>query len=779
MQYNTRNTKKMTLPFTKNQTFRRVYYFFPIQLLLLHLRNNQLLLLFWFLLLGFVCRWFGVKYGVPYLLLDPEYLGKVNYWSYFILGFSCGGFIMAFHLSSYIANSFRFHFLATLSRPFYKYCVNNSFFPLLFILVYLWQIISFQYENEMLNKGQIFLNSLGFVVGVTLFILSSLSYFFKANKDISHLFGISVDDKDENNPKSTNTKGRLAKPIRIMLKKNLLWRRKIEPDDWDVETYLVNPVKLALARNTDHYDRAMLRVVFRQNHLTGVLFVAITLFTFFTIGVFREYPVFQVPAGASIFLIFTMLLMIAGSIQAWLRKWAVTFLILVILLINFLSGINFFNHENHAYGLNYKTEKSDFSFKRLEKFQNNKENFNADFVHTISILDKWRKKNTMTAVQEKKIKKPKLVILSCSGGGLRSSAWTFYSMQHIDSITQGKLLRHTQLVVGSSGGMLGSAYLRELMLRQRTDSAINIYSPEYYENICRDVLNPIAFTYMVNDLFIRFQKFNDGKNTYTKDRGYAFEKQLHENTNQLMNKRMKDYTSFENEAIIPMMFITPTIINDGRMFYISSQPVSYMTAKHAENKLSNATLPDGIEFSRFFEKQEAENLWFSSALRMNCTFPYISPVVSLPSEPAIEIMDAGFRDNYGISIAVKYLYTFRNWISTNTSGVIIIQTRDSYKKFTMESKPTGSLLKIISNPVGNIYSNMFNMQDFNHDQLLQYASSWLDAPIDVIDLQLKSHDVNNISMSWHLTSKEKIRIRESVKLPENQEAIKRLKELLQ
>jgi hypothetical protein len=765
----------MTLPFTKNQTFRRVYYFFPLQLLLLHLRNNQLLLLFWVLLIAFVCRWIGVKYGVPYLLLDPEYLGTVNYWSYFILGFSCGGFIMAYHLSSYIANSFRFHFLATLSRPFYKYCVNNSFVPMAFIIIYLWQIIGFQYENEMLSGKEIFMNSLGFVVGVTLFILTSLSYFFTANKDISHLFGISVDDKGE-------LKTKIAKPIRIMLKKNMTWRnpknKKIEPDEWEVETYLVNPIKLALARDCDHYDRSMLRGVFQQNHLTGALFVVIALVSFFVIGIFREYPIFQIPAGACIFLILTMLLMVAGAIQAWLRKWSVTFFIALILLINFLAEKDLFNHENKAYGLNYKKEKATFSFQRLETFSNNKENYENDFSQTISILDKWRKKNTAIIKDKKIIKKPKLIILSCSGGGQRSSAWTFYSMQHIDSIMQGELLKHTQLIVGSSGGMLGSAYLRELMLRKQTDSAINIYSNEYYENICRDVLNPIASSLIMNDMFIRFQNFNDGNNTYTKDRGYAFEKQLHENTGQLMNKRLRDYTAFEKEAIIPMMFLTPTIINDGRLLYISSQPISYMSSKQTGKFISNPTLPDGIEFSRFFKVQAADSLWFSSALRMNCTFPYIAPVVSLPSEPAIEIMDAGFRDNYGMSIAIKYLFTFRNWISTNTSGVIIIQTRDSYRKLTMENKSNNSLLNVISNPVGNIYSNMFNMQDFNHDQLIQYAGSWFDGPIDVIDLQLKSHDVKNISMSWHLTSKEKIRIRESVKLPENQQAIAKLKELL-
>ncbi len=768
----------MTLPFTKNQTFRRLYYFFPLQLLLLHLRNNQLLLLFWVLLIGFSCRWFGVKYGIPYLLLDPEYLGKVNYWSYFILGFSCGGFIMAYHLASYIANSYRFHFLATLSRPFYKYCVNNSFVPLVFIIIYLWQIIAFEYENEMLSGKEIFINSLGFVVGVTLFILTSLSFFFTANKDISHLFGISVDDKGD-----TKAKRNMAKPIRIMLKKNMEWRKhnqtRIEPDEWTVETYLVNPFKLSLARDTDHYDRTMLRDVFRQNHLTGVLFVAIALVSFFIIGVFREYPVFQIPAGSCIFLFLTMLLMIASAIQAWLRKWAITFLIAIILFVNYLSGKDFFNQQSHAFGLNYKTTAAEFSYKQLEELNKNKENIENDFVQTISILDKWRKKNTKILPATKTSIKPKLIIISCSGGGQRSSAWTFYSMQHIDSLMQGELLKHTQLIVGSSGGMLGSGYLRELMLRQQTDSAINIYSNEYYENICRDLLNPVASSLIMNDMFIRFQSFRDGKNSYSKDRGYAFEKQLHENTGQLMNKRLSDYAAYEKEAIIPMMFITPTIINDGRMMYISSQPVSYMCSKQTEQNVNNPMLPDGIEFSRFFKNQGADSLWFSSALRMNSTFPFIAPVVSLPSNPAIEIMDAGFRDNYGMSIALKYVHTFRNWISTNTSGVIIIQTRDTHKEFSIENNPSRSLMNTIANPVGNIVSNMFNMQDFNHDQLIQYADSWFDAPIDVIDLQLKSHDVNNISMSWHLTSKEKIRIRESVKLPENQQAISKLKQLLQ
>ena len=56
---------------------------------------------------------------------------------------------------------------------------------------------------------------------------------------------------------------------------------------------------------------------------------------------------------------------------------------------------------------------------------------------------------------------------------------------------------------------------------------------------------------------------------------------------------------------------------------------------------------------------------------MSASFPYITPNVNLPSEPSLEIMDAGLADNFGVSDAVLFLYNFKDWISENTSGVIV------------------------------------------------------------------------------------------------------------
>src|SRR5581483_921732 len=124
----------MKVYFKKKQGLRRAFYFYPVQLVLMTFKENLVYVFLWLLFFGFVARITAAKYGVRYLFLYPEYLNHVGVRAYLILGFSCGGFIMAYNISSYIVNSFRFPFLATLDRPFFVYCLNNFPIPLAFII---------------------------------------------------------------------------------------------------------------------------------------------------------------------------------------------------------------------------------------------------------------------------------------------------------------------------------------------------------------------------------------------------------------------------------------------------------------------------------------------------------------------------------------------------------------------------------------------------------------------------------------------------------------------
>ena len=179
----------MSAHLTFRQWWRRVAYFFPIQLLLLHLKKNHLLLFAWVLLFAYITESLGVKYGVPYLFLFPEYFGHVGFLSHALTGFALGGFITAFNLYSYAMHGYRFPFIATIARPFLKFNVNNALIPALFVLTYLWCAARFQYEQELVPMPGIALNLSGFLFGIGAFMGLALLYFTRTNTDIVKLLG--------------------------------------------------------------------------------------------------------------------------------------------------------------------------------------------------------------------------------------------------------------------------------------------------------------------------------------------------------------------------------------------------------------------------------------------------------------------------------------------------------------------------------------------------------------------------------------------------------------
>jgi hypothetical protein len=124
-----------------------ILYSFPLQLLIIHLRSNFLLLLLWLFLWAIALGGFGQKMGFRYFLLDAEYLGRVSFWSYYIIGLTFGMFYLAWNTSTYILNSYRFPFLASLGRPFAKYTVNNLIIPGSFLIYYIIALIHFQWYN--------------------------------------------------------------------------------------------------------------------------------------------------------------------------------------------------------------------------------------------------------------------------------------------------------------------------------------------------------------------------------------------------------------------------------------------------------------------------------------------------------------------------------------------------------------------------------------------------------------------------------------------------------
>ena len=761
---------------TIRQRSRRLLYFFPFQLFVLHLKKNHLLLLVWLVLFGFITQGMGMKYGVPYLFLTPEYFGASTFWSFGILGFAVGGFFTAYNLYSYTTHAYRFPFIATISRPFLKFSINNALLPLLFVLTYLICSAHLQYSKELVSVVHIVINLLGFLVGIGVFMVFSMIYFFRTNTDVHKLLG--PDAAEHRAPEPMEDILPFGPPAhhRHELRKATRWlRREQRTRKWKVELYMTSPWRVAIARSSAHYDKMLLRSVLWQNHINGSIFSIVLVVAFIALGAFSALPLFSIPAGASVFMLFTIVLMLLSALYSWLKGWTIAVLIAVVIGLNLISlKTDAFLSDAQAFGLDYAGPPAIYDRETIHALACDTTTARQDADRFRGTLDAWLGHNQRLSNVNTK---PKLIIVNTSGGGSRAMVWTFRCLQVADSLLDGALMTRTALMTGSSGGLIGAAYFRQVDADQRKGGRQRVQDPSHLEAMSSDILNPLGFSFVSNDMFLRYRRVHDGTRSYTLDRGFAFEQRINELTDSLLDIRFADYAEAEQRADMPLLVISPASLNDGRRLVMSAQPVAFLTNIAAQGRITTANEPESIEFGKLFAAQDAQRIKLSSALRMNASFPYITPVVTLPSEPKMRVMDAGVRDNYGYRTTAMFLLTFRDWIAQNTSGVVILQLRDKQRE--LEVKPVNSsLIGRLFDPVGTVYNNFVKSQDQDYDLMMKQAEAWCAFPVDLIDLSLRHDDADEISLSWHLTAVEKKQVLQTIASRDNQLAFARLRDLV-
>ncbi len=753
-------------------SFPKIAYSFPVQLLLNNIRRNQVLILCWIILYAMITGNFGKYLGIPYLFLDPEYLNKVNFTSFFIMGSVTAGFTMAFHITCYISDSHRFSFIGAMESPFKKFTLNNSFIPILFLGIYIYQIIRFQINNEYTSGTDLAWDLMGLLSGYAAMISLFSIYFRLTNKDIFKYVICRIDEKIKSNVKVTRASA--------MNKLDIAQKKQVK-----VNYYLDSNLRAKKVENSGFYDRSTVLQVFDQNHFNLVVIELIIFAMVLVLGIFKDFPAFQLPAAASCMIFLTIFVMMAGAFSYWFGGWSVTAALLLFLLLNHLVGEDFFTKKYQAFGLNYNGPPAEYSMATIQK-QTDSVTMETDRQVVLSQLKNWRHK--FPAEQ-----KPKMVFLCASGGGKRASLWTLNALQKADSLTKGQLMENSVLITGASGGLIGASYFRELKFREKLGEPIQPYANIHRLKISSDNLNPLIFSLLANDLFVGFTKFEYANNFYQRDRAFTFEDQLNQITEKLMDKPIREYAEPESKGIIPMVILTPTVINDGRKIYIASRPVSFMNDEIRNFSNYTSSKISGVDFNRFFEDHGSADLRFLSALRMSATFPYITPNTTLPTDPPIQIMDAGISDNFGVSDAVRFTYAFKDWISENTSGVIYLSIRDSPKLATIMPKSGQTIMDDITQPISNVYNNFENFQDITSDLLIGQAHSWLTIPIDRIDLQYQAENYTPIlqkmdsirqnsaraSLSWRLTTREKDAIVDNINSTRNRAELRKLKRLLE
>ncbi len=822
----------------------RVWHSFPVQLLVLQLRQNHLLLILWVLLVLFISDRLAAKFGIKYLFLEPEYAGQVGSLSFFLVGLGLGGMIMTWNLTTYLLNARYFPFLATLARPFGKYCINNALLPIAFFGFYVLRLRAFLKAELNYGNGQLLGIVLSLLGGVLIVIVVYFLYFRFTNKDIASYPAL----RDLLRGQLRRRRSRMLTGHRKISVAQLISGEK----SWRVDNYLTESLTPRRTRSISHYKPDQILGVFRQNHLNALLLQGGILLLLVLSGLGMDYAWVRIPAGASIFILFSVVAAVAGAVTYWFHTWRTSIFVLALVLINLITGRDWFTFRNRAYGLDYSGDLPAYSYQRLEELADPVA-LTRDRDSMQLILERWRVRTGQD--------KPRMVLLCVSGGGLKATYWTTHVLQEAQLATDGQLLRHTSLISGASGGMIGAAYVRDLtwaanlatppldylgdhttakpvVLRTRDKRPaspsissvstarfsyrdgpkaqpfrkdrwskldrqhdIETYNRALAELQARtatqvgerrsldslhleaaggDLLNSIAFAIVSRDLFLPSSYFTLDGEKYRKDRGYAFEQQLNENLGGIFHKRLGDYEVAERAAEIPMLLLTPSIVNDARRLIISPLGVRHMTLPPSGVGRGKEFEVDAVDFGALFADQNPKRLPISTALRMNATYPYVLPNVYLPSTPPVEVMDAGFRDNFGVMEASRFLQVYREWILENTSGVTLVQvsTLEKFEQPQEERSPKGWISGLFS-PLG-VAGQLISLQDFQLDDNvgLLYELFGEEAFEFVRFSYRPAEDREAASMTFHLTEGEKADIRASIRHPDNVRAMERVKDRL-
>ena len=694
-------------------------------------------------------------FGAHALFLAPEYLGNVNAAGAAITGIATGVFIMSWNITTFILHSKRFRFLATDSKPFLKYCVNNSIIPICFLLVYSFEAFSYDRKMELIPFTEFIGIAAGFLGGFLLLIVFSFVYFFTADRRIVRRFKPDLTDFDKAK--------RIEKHGDTIVENNF---------GLPVGFYLTTRFRFNRARKVGHYSQEFLDIIFKRHHFSAMITLMLAFIFMIFIGFFQDDRIFQVPAAASILVLFALLIAVIGALTYFLRSWSVLFVIILFIVLNLLYIYNIIDPRNKAFGLDYtSTPRPEYSLLSL-KAMNTPAKIAADKNNMLDILNRWKQKQGED--------KPIMIVFNFSGGGVRSAAFAMNILQQLDSLSNGSIMKKTVLISGASGGMLAAAYFRELARLKAAGENIDLQNKTYVKDISKDLLNPIFSSMIARDLLSPAQKFSVGPYRYVKDRGYAFEQKLNNNTHRLLDKNIGFYKAEERDAHIPLMILNSVITRDLRKLMICTQPLSFMMQASFTDSTSGMSGPDAVDFATMFKDENPMNLRFLTALRMNATYPYLLPNVWLPSRPVIDVVDAGLRDNYGQETSLRFLHVFKDWIKKNTREVLIIQVRSRQKGSWDNTYVNGDITGIITKPFTMLQSNWFMLQDYFQDDEITYAQNFLDSNFHrVAFMYIPEKEDRGATINFHLTASEKQEVIASLKRKNNVEAFEQVQRYLQ
>jgi hypothetical protein len=361
-----------------------------------------------------------------------------------------------------------------------------------------------------------------------------------------------------------------------------------------------------------------------------------------------------------------------------------------------------------------------------------------------------------------------LVVIAVSGGGIRAAVWTFRMLMLLELKFAEHGIdfpSHVRMITGASGGMLGASYYvvtlpapeerpaQKPMNLAKRRQALEIQLKQLESS---DFLTPLAERLVFNDIPGWLSPW-----PARLDRGQALQEAWDYYLKQdpaeapgpgkgALNVTFESLREDEKEGRRPSLVFAPMMIEDGRRLIVSNLDLRWVISNDApvvsskgqpgEGTPANPGGPpvqqydenlsiEALELFRLFPETYGK-MTVATATRMSASFPYFSPAISLPAVPRRRVVDAGYYDNYGVSLTAAWLLSEDNqqWIKDNSGRrILFIQIRDGVtedKRRLLEMELDGSnsinrCLEELTSPPQGLLSARVSSSSFRNDEQLE------------------------------------------------------------
>jgi len=323
-------------------------------------------------------------------------------------------------------------------------------------------------------------------------------------------------------------------------------------------------------------------------------------------------------------------------------------------------------------------------------------------------------------------RKPVMVVVAASGGGIAASAWTTQVLTGLEEEVGPVFQESVAFISAVSGGAVGTMYyLDRLHSRNPEDlekvreagrsssleaTAWGLTYPDLLNLTLPPILNP------------------------SYDRGWAIERAW-EHRLRDRKESIGSWILDVQQGFLPAFVFNATIAENGQRLLLG--PIKLSSSRQVSDYLSE------------------KDICVVTAARLSSTFPFVSPLtrehVPQGRSSGYHVADGGYFDNFGVMTVIEWLQEVLDVHSSEIDRVLLIEIR-AYPQKQGSAKAESALSSEIFGPLSTILNVRTSTQPARNDlELSLFKNRWAEAlPIESVVLAPPQDG----PLSWQLTDAE-------------------------